>query len=105
MAKNTKVVEITEKNRPPNAGKGRKAGVPNKTTAALKDAILTAAELSGSDQKGKGGLIGYLRRVADDDVKAFSSLLGKVLPMTVVGDEDKPLMFSLIERRIVQAST
>ena len=37
--------------KPPNAGKGRKAGVPNKTTALLKDAILRAAEGAG----GKAG--------------------------------------------------
>lgn len=71
--------------KPPNAGKGRPAGSVNKTTAALKDAILKAAELSGRDMKGKDGLVGYLRRVADEDVKAFSGLLGKVLPMTVQG--------------------
>ena len=105
MAKNTKVVENTEKKLPPNAGKGRKAGSLNKTTGALKEAILTAAKQSGSDSKGKGGLIGYLKRVADDDVKAFSGLLGKVLPMTVVGDKDQPLIFQVIERRIVKANT
>lgn len=62
---------------------GRKKGTPNKTTAALKEAILAAAEEVGEDGEGEGGLTGYLRRVARDDVKAFSGLLGKVLPMTV----------------------
>ena len=85
MTKPSKEQTAAEKKLPPNAGKGRKAGTPNKTTAALKDAILKAAELSGSDGKGKNGLVGYLRRVADEDVKAFSGLLGKVLPMTVQG--------------------
>ena len=32
---------------PPNAGKGRKKGIPNKTTALLKDAILMAAAEAG----------------------------------------------------------
>lgn len=76
--------------RPPNAGKGRKKGVPNKATSTLKDAILRAGELSGQDQKGKNGLIGYLQRVADDDPKAFCGLLGRVLPLQVTG-EDGPI--------------
>ena len=84
--KDTKVVESAEKRMPPNAGKGRQAGVPNKTTGALKDAILQAAAKSGGDMKGKDGLIGYLKRVADEDVKAFSGLLGKVLPLQITGE-------------------
>src|SRR5262245_9894317 len=70
---------------------GRTKGAANKTTAVLKDAILRAAELSGNDKKGKDGLVGYLRRVADDDIKAFSGLLGKVLPMQVAGGNGDPL--------------
>lgn len=65
---------------------GRKKGTPNKTTATLKEAILKAAEEVGEDNEGQGGLTGYLRKVAKEDVKAFSSLLGKVLPMQVTGD-------------------
>ncbi len=70
---------------------GRKKGTPNKTTSALKEAILQAAEQSGEDQRGKDGLVGYLRRVANDDVKAFSGLLGKVLPLQVANDPDNPI--------------
>lgn len=76
---------------PPNAGKGRKKGVPNKTTATLKEAILLAAEQVGENGAGKDGLVGYLRTVAATDVKAFSSLLGKVLPMQVTGEDGGPL--------------
>lgn len=70
---------------------GRQKGTPNKTTAVLKDAIITAAELSGADKKGRDGLIGYLKRVADNDMKAFTGLLGKVLPMQLQGDATAPL--------------
>lgn len=71
---------------------GRKKGTPNKTTTALKDAILMAAEGVGEDGEGKGGLTGYLRGVAMKDTKAFCGLLGKVLPQTISGDPDSPLM-------------
>lgn len=70
---------------------GRKKGTPNKATALLKDAILKAAEAVGEDGEGKAGLVGYLKRVAKEDVKAFSTLLGKVLPLQVTGADDGPL--------------
>lgn len=76
---------------PPNAGKGRPKGSVNKTTAALKEAILKAAEKVGQDGKGRGGLQGYLQRVAQEDVKAFSALLGKVLPLQVTGEGGGPV--------------
>lgn len=66
---------------------GRSKGTPNKTTKTLKEAILLAAKEVGEDGAGEGGLTGYLRRVAKEDVKAFSGLLGKVLPLQVTGED------------------
>ena len=56
-------------------GPGRPAGVPNKTTALLKDAILLAAEEVGQDGNGKAGLIGYCKFLATSEPKAFASLM------------------------------
>lgn len=67
---------------------GRKKGQVNKTTALLKDAILEAAVQAGK----KEGLVGYLTRQADDNPAAFLTLLGKVLPLTLQGDPEKPLV-------------
>jgi hypothetical protein len=66
---------------------GRPKGAQNKTTTALKDAILVAGEQAG----GEAGLVGYLRNMATTNPSAFLSLLGKVLPMTLAGDRDAPL--------------
>lgn len=74
---------------------GRKPGVPNKSTQFLKDAILLAAERSGEDTQGKGGLVGYLYRVANEDVKAFSSLLGRVLPLQLTGAGGGPIELTI----------
>lgn len=76
--------------KPPNAGKGRKAGVPNKTTALLKEAILAAAALRGSDGNGKGGLEGYCLYLARREPKAFAALLGRVLPLQISADPNNP---------------
>ena len=87
----------------PNAGAFRKGEKkpgqgkhgPQKSTIVLKEAILLAAEQAGEDGKGKDGLTGYLRRVAAEDVKAFASLLGKVLPLQVSGEGGGPIGLSL----------
>ena len=62
---------------------GRRVGATNKNTRILKDAIMLAAELEGSDGEGTGKLVGYLRKVARDDMRAFVSLLGRVIPLQV----------------------
>lgn len=76
--------------KPPNAGKGRPKGVPNKTTAFLKDAILKAAENAGK-QHGSDGMVSYLEAQAKLNPGPFMALLGKVLPMQVIGDDENPL--------------
>jgi len=68
-------------------GPGRPKGVPNKTTQLLKDAILKAAEEAG----GPDGMVGYLTTQAKVNPQSFLPLLGKVLPMQVVGDADAPI--------------
>lgn len=92
----SKVLEPAVK-RPPNAGKGRVKGVPNKTTTALREAILLAAEQVGGDGKGKEGTVGYLKLLAMTDPKAFSGLLGKVLPLQVTGEGGGPIQVGRIE--------
>ena len=73
-----------------NAGKGRPKGSVNKTTALLKDAILMAAQKAGGG--GDEGIVEYLTIQAHTNPGPFMSLLGKVLPMTVAGDKDNPVV-------------
>jgi hypothetical protein len=60
-------------------GPGRKKGVPNKVTMALKEMILASLD----DVGGRA----YLARLAIENSSAYSSLLGKVLPTTLSADE------------------
>lgn len=62
---------------------GRAKGVPNKTTKALKDMILSALDTAGGEQ--------YLAQQAAENPTAFLTLIGKVLPMQLVGDPENPV--------------
>ena len=50
---------------------------------AYKKAILQAFENAGG--------VEYLEGIAKDDPRTFCALLGKIIPTTIAGDEDKPL--------------
>lgn len=64
---------------------GRKKGVPNKTTMALKEMILGALNEAGG--------LEYLQRQAEENPAPFMTLLGKVLPMQVTGENGGPIAF------------
>ena len=64
---------------------GRVKGTPNKTTVELKTMILKALDNSGG--------VDYLQRQADENPSAFLTLVGKVLPLTVAGDNNAPVIF------------
>ena len=51
---------------------GRKAGTPNKTTVALKDAIVAAFHKTGG--------VDYLVWLSKEYPSAYATLLGRVLP-------------------------
>lgn len=80
-------------------GPGRPKGTPNKTTALLKDAILQAATDAGD-----GNMVAYLTTQAKDNPGPFLSLLGKVLPMQVTGEDGGPVLVARVERVIVDPS-
>lgn len=73
-------------------GGGRPKGVPNKNTTLLKDALLQAAHEAG----GETGLVGYLKKQAEQNPQSFLPLLGKVLPLQVHGSGESGEMVTRI---------
>src|SRR5262249_52948265 len=67
----------------PKRARGRPKGATNLITRELKEAILGGAADCGEDGKGKGGLRGYLKRVAIEDTKTMGMLLRAILPANV----------------------
>ncbi len=92
MATISKIVKSAV--RPPNAGKGRKKGVPNKFTGALKEMILEALKQAGG--------VEYLTKRADDNPAAFLTLVGKVLPLQLTGEGGGAVKVERIERVLIQ---
>jgi hypothetical protein len=68
-------VETVENKKPPNAGKGRQKGVPNKLTRDLKDMTFNALNRAGGED--------YLLSCALDNPKAFLAFLGRFIPSEV----------------------
>lgn len=72
---------------------GRQKGTPNKVSGQLKDAILEAAKRAGGgDQE---GVIKYLQAQALANPAPFLSLIGKVLPMQVTGEDGGPVIVEI----------
>jgi len=78
--------------RPANAG--RRPGSRNRNTRALKDTILTALNEAGG--------VKYLTEQALANPAAFLTLVGKVLPLTIAGDRDKPLEVKLSRAELAE---
>ncbi len=69
---------------------GRKKGSVNKISRTLKEDILQAAELAHPE-----GRIAYLVMQAQTNATAFMSLLGKVLPIEVTGENGEAITLTL----------
>jgi len=65
---------------------GRRKGSPNRITRVVREAVVRAAELEGMDGKGKGKLVGYMRKLARESPSVFGPLLGRIVPTEVTGE-------------------
>ncbi len=76
----------------PKTGGGSRKGVPNKNTAALKDMVVQAL--------GEAGGVDYLIKQANEHPAAFMTLLGKILPLQVTGQDGGTLTISVMDYAI-----
>ena len=67
---------------------GRKAGVPNKVNGQIKDMICEALNNVGG--------VAYLERQAEENPKAFLTLVAKVMPTQITGDGGGPLVMQMV---------
>ncbi|MBU2721998.1 hypothetical protein F6A13_08195 [Acidithiobacillus sp. 'AMD consortium'] len=71
----SKIVPIAGNRKPPNAGMGRRKGVPNRTTASLKNMITGALDELGGQA--------WLVEQARQDPRAFMALLSRLIPSEI----------------------
>ena len=63
-------------------GRGRPKGSRNVISPVMREAILEAAAIVGSDGRGKGGLAGYMTRLARiENPEIFGRLVLKSIPL------------------------
>lgn len=77
------VVKSAARPKPPNAGKGRVKGVPNKTTVAVKAALAEAFENLGG--------VPSLVKWGQENQTEFYKLWAKLLPTEVTGPGGGPI--------------
>lgn len=66
---------------------GRTKGTPNKLTRDIREAVLASFESVGGAE--------YLATQARDNPTAYLTLLGKVLPMQVTGENGGPVKLTV----------
>ena len=62
---------------------GRQKGTPNKVDVDIKRMVLRALDGVGGEQ--------YLMRQAEENPGSFLTLVGKVLPLQITGDPERPV--------------
>jgi hypothetical protein len=89
----------------PNGGALLRRGNRRKKTSqstkqnyrSLSDAVILAAQQVGEDNRGRDGLVGFLRRLARTEPKLFAPLLGRVPPGQIIGKEDRKVRYESYE--------
>jgi len=77
---------------PRPAGAGRKAGTPNRTTQAAKDAIAWAAEQIGGQER----LAAWIKEDPANQRLFWSQIYPKLLPLQVTGEAGGPMIIEVV---------
>lgn len=80
-------------------GRGRPKGSKNKVSAEAKQVIAEAAEGLGGAKR----LLAWAKSDPANEKAFWTTVYPKLVALTVAGDPENPLGFSIVERRIVHA--
>jgi len=75
--------------RPP----GRPKNATNLLTREIREAIVAAFSELGEDLHGKGGLVGFIKRIGRNDLKTSAMLLRAVMPTQVTIKEKQEIIY------------
>lgn len=70
---------------PGNPGKPK--GAKAKVTKTLREAVLLAGEQAGNKLEPNGGMVAYLRNIAETQPQLYMPILGRVLPLDVTSSD------------------
>lgn len=83
----------------PNGGKGRPKGALNRSTVAVKDAIVMVADkLGGVDR-----MVDWVKEDAQNERLFWGTIYPRLLPLQVAGEGGGPVVFQHIVREIVDS--
>ncbi len=83
----------------PNGGKGRPKGALNRSTVAVKDAIVMVADkLGGVDR-----MVDWVKEDAQNERLFWGTIYPRLLPLQVGGEGGGPVVFQHIVREIVDS--
>jgi len=75
---------------------GRPRG-PNRVHHTIREAIVLAPEELGSDGRGAGGLLGFLKMVARKDLGSIVGLLSRCVPLSIAPVEEEEETYRSVE--------
>ena len=77
----------------PKRRRGRPPGATNLMTREVREAIIIAFSELGEDLRGKGGLVGFIKRIGRTDLKTSANLLCATMPRQVTIKEKKEIVY------------
>lgn len=101
MTDDTKLVQTTGvKRRPPNAGKGRPKGVPNKSTMAVKEALHSVFHDIGGVER----MATWAREEPGEFYKLYAKMLPAEVKTELTGKDGGPIDNSITIRLVAPTS-
>lgn len=96
MGGDSKVVMTTANRRPPNAGKGRPKGVPNKTTVAVKEALHAVFQDIGGVER----MATWAREEPGEFYKLYAKMIPAEVKTELTGKDGGPIDSSITIRLV-----